>query len=115
MAKVSPWTGSNDLPPLEMKPLRALVLKIWRMELVRKGLLSPDSEPIHNPLAEPDDLEIPLDGLVIKLVDLSLQIKLISEYVEQVCHPDDDPDDPLYLVRHSQLLGKPLDRKSDIS
>ena len=106
MAKVSPWTGSNDLPPLEMKALRALVLKIWRMELVRKGLLSPDSEPIHNPLAEPDDLEIPLDGLVIKLVDMSNRISRLAEYTEQLLNSNDLPDDPLLLIRESQLENR---------
>jgi len=106
MAKVSPWTGSKDLPPLEMKPLRALVLKVWRMELVRKGLLSPDSEPIHNPLAEPDDLEIPLNGLVIKLVDMNNQISRMVEYVDQFLSPYDLPDDPLLLIRESQLESR---------
>jgi len=106
MAKVSPWTGSKDLPPLEMKPLRALVLKMWRMELVRKGLLSPDSEPIHNPLAEPDDLEIPLNGLVIKLVDMSNRISRLAEYTEQLLNSNDLPDDPLLLIRESQLENR---------
>jgi len=106
MAKVSPWTGSKNLPPLEMKSLRALVLKVWRMELVQKGLFILDDDPDDLLSIEVPDLEIPLSGLQVKLVDLTLQMKLIGEYAEQVLNPDDDPDDPLYLIRQSQMASR---------
>ena len=107
MAKVSPWTGSKDLPPLEMKPLRRLVLQVWRMELAREGLLCDGYEPVYDPLREEPDSEIPLDGLAVKLVDMSLHVSRILKLTDELIDHEDWQNDPLCLVRHSQLLGKP--------
>ena len=109
MAKDCPFCSRDpNRPAVEMKPLRALVFKIWRMELAQKGLFILDGDL---PSTEVPDSEIPLSGLQIKLVDIGLQIKLIGEFADQVLHPDDRPSDPLYLLRHSQILRKPLDNR----
>ena len=66
-----------DRPALEMKSLRSLMLMVWRMELAQKNLLMDGYDPIHDPLAESPDYDIPLTGLQVKLVDIHLQVQRI--------------------------------------
>ena len=98
-------------PAVEMKPLRKLLLMIWRMELAQAGLLDDGYDPIRDPLAELSDTGIPLSGLQVKLADLSIHLRLVSEFVDQLLNPNEQSADPLYLIRHSQLLNSPLNPK----
>ena len=110
--KDCPFCSTNkDRPAVEMNSLRDLLLMIWRMELAQKGLLVDGYDSAHDPLAAPPDSEIPLSGLQVKIVDIHLQIARLTEYVEQLLNPAARPDDPLYLMRHSQIQGKLLDKK----
>ena len=78
MPRDCPFCSTNpDRPAMEMKPLRSLVLEVWRMELAQKDLLIDGYDPIHDPLAEPPDPEIPLSGLQIKLADISIAVQRI--------------------------------------
>jgi hypothetical protein len=103
MAKVSPWTGGDGLPALKNDTVRRLVLLIWRWELAVADIILDGYEPIHDPLAEGNDPGIPLSGLQVKQVDIELQIKRVCEFLEQLLMPANQVDDPLILVRASEV------------